>query len=149
MVPPYLRATATNIAMLFIGKPYAWGGDDPLIGFDCSGFVIEVLKSVGVLPRQGDWTANRLYHLFDKLNKGVRKEEVGEGCLVFWGRPAKVTHVEYAINKDLCIGASGGGSHTDSLEVAIRQNAYIKVRPWRTRPDLYGYMDPFKETTAI
>jgi len=35
---------------------YLWGGDDPLAGFDCSGFVIEILKSVGILE---EW--RRLY----------------------------------------------------------------------------------------
>ena len=35
-------------ALAYLGTPYVWGGDDPS-GFDCSGFVIECLKSAGLL----------------------------------------------------------------------------------------------------
>ena len=43
------RFYAYKLAWKYIGKFYKWGGDDPS-GFDCSGFVIEILKSVGILP---------------------------------------------------------------------------------------------------
>ena len=31
----------------FIGKPYRWGGEG-VLGFDCSGFIQEVLRCVGL-----------------------------------------------------------------------------------------------------
>ena len=43
---------AVKYAMAFIGTPYVWGGDDPMGGFDCSGFCIEVLKGVPVDQNQ-------------------------------------------------------------------------------------------------
>lgn len=101
-------------------------------GFDCSGLVIEILKSVGLLPRDGDWTADQLYQRFKKQQVSM-DTQVCEGCLVFWGDEERMTHVEYALDADLTIGASGGGSATSTLAVAMRQNAYIKVRPWRGR----------------
>jgi cell wall-associated NlpC family hydrolase len=139
------RRTATEIAMGFHGLPYIWGGDDPMRGFDCSGMCIEVLKSVGLLPRQGDWTARSLWKRFAS-NHGcaVPLKGINEGCLVFWAnKKKKIIHVEYALNDTLCIGASGGGSRHDDREQAIRTNAYVKIRPFATRAGLYGAVDPF------
>jgi cell wall-associated NlpC family hydrolase len=135
------RRIAKKIAFSFLGKPYIWGGDDPIAGFDCSGEVIEILKSIGILPRKGDWTAEGLWNRFGRCE--VKKPY--NGCLVFWtNRSGKISHVEYAINRELCIGASGGGSKTKTIEDAIKQNAYIKIRPWRSREEVKGFVDPFK-----
>ena len=135
------REIATKVAWSLYGKPYLWGGDDPIDGYDCSGFCIEILKSTGVLPRDGDWTAQSLWD-------GLKRGEVckpGNGCLVFWtnSKGDKVVHVEFAINNELCIGASGGGSRTLNKEDAAEQNAYVKVRPWKTRKNVKGFIDPF------
>ena len=51
-------------ALSYRGTPYVWGGDDPS-GFDCSGFVLECLKSVGLLPERADLTADRLMKSLD------------------------------------------------------------------------------------
>lgn len=142
------RQIATDVAMGFRNLPYLWGGDDPVAGFDCSGLCIEVLKSVGLLPGGGDWTAAMLWeHFANHHNCAVLRSQITEGCLVFWhSRTDKrhIVHVEYAINTELCIGASGGGSKTKDRQDAIKQNAYIKVRPWVNRAGIYGVVDPFK-----
>jgi cell wall-associated NlpC family hydrolase len=133
------RAFAQDIAMRFLGTFYTWGGDDPS-GMDCSGFVNEVLQSVGVLPRKGDWTAQDLYDKFPKV------DIARSGCLVFWfnNDKTKIIHVEYCITDDLSIGASGGGSNTLTKEDAIKQNAFIKVRPFNSRPNRATFfVDPF------
>lgn len=133
------RELMLDLAMRWLGKPYLWGGDDPMAGFDCSGLVVEVLKSVGALPREGDWTAEQLRQRFPKTSIPER------GRLVFWGETV-ATHVELLLDGELSIGASGGGSKTLTLEDAIRQNAYIKVRPWASRPGVLGFADPFFAT---
>lgn len=137
------KQIAINIAWKFLGTPYIWGGDDAMGGFDCSGFVIEVLKSVGVLPRRGDWTAQGLW---DRLQPDFQVEKPDEGCLVFWENLAKVRiiHVELCLNNEVSIGASGGGSKTLTLEDAIKQNAFVKVRPFRSRSNIRGFVDPFE-----
>jgi len=138
------KAYMIDIAMRFLGKFYIWGGDDPS-GFDCSGFVIECLKSVGLLPRSGDWTAQSLWNLFqDKKTDFPRG-----GCLVFWkNNHEKVIHVEICLNDELSIGASGGGSTTITIEDAIKQNAFIKVRPFRSRDNIAGFVNLFPEVYA-
>ena len=136
------KSTATLVAWSFIGKPYLWGGDDPVAGFDCSGFCIEILKSVGLLPRGGDWTAQNLADKF----KEHKTDSPSEGCLVFWqNRSGRIIHVEYCLDGELAIGASGGGSKTTDEADAIAQNAYIKVRPFRSRAALWGFVYPFKK----
>jgi len=129
------REVAIRVAWSFLGIPYIWGGDDPMKGFDCSGFVIECLKSSGILPRIGDWTAAQLFLRFSVVDDPI------EGCLVFWGMP--ITHVELCLDNYLSFGASGGGSKTITSEDAIKQNAYIKIRPFRQRTGISGYVDPF------
>jgi len=133
------RETALKIAWTFLGKPYLWGGDDPITGFDCSGLIIEILKSVGKFPRTGDATAQMLW---DMLASG-QVDTPAAGCLVFWERNGRVLHVEMCLDDELSIGASGGGSKTNTIQDAVRQNAYIKVRPFRSRSGIKGFVDPF------
>ena len=72
------RELAIKVAWRMWGGPYLWGGDDPMEGFDCSGLCVEILKSVGILPRNGDWNAHGLYRLFED---NVVDSPV-KGCLV-------------------------------------------------------------------
>lgn len=130
------RELAREIAMAYIGTLYRWGGDDPS-GFDCSGFVIEILQSVGKLPRKGDWSAGALSTMFPKI------ENPSLGCLVFYDNGQSIIHVEFCLNEELSIGASGGGSTTLTQADAISQNAYIKIRPFRSRGNLNYFVDPF------
>lgn len=134
-----MRKIASSIALHFVGLPYMWGGDDAIAGFDCSGFVIEILKSVGIIGRSGDWTAGGLYDMF----KDKKVQCVKEGCLVFYtNKNNKINHVEYIWKKGLTIGASGGGSRTLTRAEAIKHNAFIKIRP--LRKPYYAIVDPFK-----
>ena len=135
-----MRKIASSLAFKFVGLPYIWGGDDAVAGFDCSGVVIEVNKSVGNLPRKGDWRAKDLYRLW--INKVVTKAK--EGCVVFFstGGADEIYHTEYVWKKGLMIGASGGGSRTLTREDAIKQNAYVKIRP--LREDIFAIVNPFK-----
>jgi len=135
-----LRFVAIELAWRMWGMPYIWGGDDPVRGFDCSGMVVEILQSVGILP-DGDWTASMLYSRF------AQKEvfQVKPGCLVFWETSqGHIRHVEVCIGDGLSIGASGGGRHIRTHEDAILHNAFIKVRPVGGRGLIKGYLDPFK-----
>lgn len=135
-----MREIALKVAWHFLGTPYRWGGDDSMSGWDCSGFIIECLKSVKILPRQGDWTAQGLWERFE----GKQVDQPGPGCLIFWQNTSgRAIHVELCLNEDLSIGASGGGSKILTRKNAIKANAYVKIRPFRARPNIKGYVDPF------
>lgn len=132
-----MRDLAIKIAFSFLGRPYIWGGDDPS-GFDCSGFMIEILKSIGKLPRSGDWTASGLADKWPISNLPIR------GDLVFWENTSgQIIHVEMLMGDGLAIGASGGGSRTLTTADAVAQNAYIKIRPIKSRGGVWGYTNPY------
>ncbi len=128
---------AREVAMSHLGRPYKWGGDNPMEGFDCSGLAIEILKSVGLFPRRGDTTARGLKGLY----RAVATPRLG--CLVFYGDPA--IHVEFCLDHEYAIGASGGRSTTTDEAAAIAADAYIKIRPWDSRDGVSGFVDPFEE----
>jgi cell wall-associated NlpC family hydrolase len=134
-----LREVAVRVAWACYGKPYIWGGDDAVAGFDCSGFVIEILQSVGILPG-GDWKAAGLWDRF----ADQRVDEPASGRLVFWKTSSgRIRHIEFCIGNGLSIGSSGGGSGTRTEADAIRHNAFIKVRPIDGRGTVAGFVDPF------
>jgi hypothetical protein len=136
----YAREIAVRYAFSFVGLPYRWGGDDPILGFDCSGFVIEVLTAVGLLPHGFDSTA-------DGLLRRWREYEVvdggGAGCVVLWLKGRKAIHTELMVDPFHTLGASGGGSSTTSDDAAASANAFIKLRPLGYRGRDFVILDPF------
>ena len=140
----HLMKIARHIAWQSWGQPYKWGGDDTIDGFDCSGFIMEILQSVGALKDKTDRTAQGLWEHYED----VRVSAPYDGCLVFYWNASKtkIIHVEFCLNELLKIGASGGGSKTTTKEAAAKHNAYVKVRPIKSRGNIAGYVDPFLET---
>ena len=136
----YLRKKATWYLQKWLLIPYSWGGDHPAQGTDCSGLAVEVLKSIGILPHNFDDTAQGLYLRF----KQYKKDYLNAGYLVFWFRDGKAIHVEMAIDEYHVIGASGGGSKTLTIADAIRNDAFVKMRPINYRGLEYKIVDPFR-----
>jgi cell wall-associated NlpC family hydrolase len=135
-----LREIFLSYADKMLRLPYAWGGDDPLKGFDCSGLVVECLKGVGVLPYTGDWTAHALFRV---LAKNTVKKPY-RGCLVFFGISFEaIRHVGICLNELIMIEAGGGDRSVKTKERAIEKNAYVRIRPINIRKDLIVTVDPF------
>ena len=110
----------------YVGMWYKWGGESPL-GFDCSGLACEYLKSLGIMARRSDSTAQGMANV---LPRHTRIHTCYAGDLAFYGKSnVDITHVEICISRYLAIGASGGGSKTLTVADAIRDRAFIKVRP--------------------
>jgi len=129
---------AIAYAMSFVGTPYKWGGSNPIEGMDCSGFVQEVLASVGLDP-SGDQTAQSLYNHF----KITGTSEIVPGAIVFFGKDTKtITHVAFCIDALHCIEAGGGGSRTVTRDDASKHNAFIRVRPIIHRKDIQAVILP-------
>ena len=128
-----------DYAISFIGVPYKWGGSNPITGFDCSGFIQELLASVGLDPA-GDQSAQSLYDHFS--NKGLQNiKELGS--LVFYGKDLKnITHITMMLDPYRCIGANSGDSSTVNAQEAAKRNAFIKVRPYNYRSDVVAIIRP-------
>ena len=130
--------TAIEYAKSLLHVPYIWGGKSPLIGLDCSGFVCEVLKSVGAVGNHEELSAQGL---FDRFNgKGINYMV----HLAFFGKDLKsIDHVgilDIANNqidsRTSLIEAAGGDHTTITREIAEKIDARVKVRPVGYRKDL-------------
>lgn len=95
-----------ELAMEYLGVPYRYGGASPS-GFDCSGFVYYLCKSVGIsVPRTAtsQWNAG-----YDK----VSKSELQPGDLVFFSSYAggsSIGHVGIYIGNNQFIHSSSPSS---------------------------------------
>lgn len=148
ITPDRAKAMIREVAMRLLGKPYRWGGDDPAAGFDCSGFILELLKTIGYVGEKEDLNADMLMRRFEKK----RVTAAREGALLFTvDANGRAFHVVYCLDELFQIGASGGTSKTTAVipdravagdipylialaEMAVslnavRDNAYIKIRP--------------------
>ena len=131
------RTLAIQYAWTFLGTWYSWRGENPA-GFDCSGLCNELLKATGKIARKTNYTAQELFDLF----KDKEVDKPSTGCLVFT-RPEHgfIIHVEFCIDEFHTIGASGGDRNTKTREDAIRDNAFVKIRPVSGTV----FCDPFRE----
>jgi len=120
----------------FLNIPYKWGGNDPIHGLDCSGFLQWGLAMVGLDPK-GDQSAQTLHDYFKdkdaKLEDGMR----GHLNLLFFGTDEfNITHCAFGLGFGSMIEAGGGNSRTLTVDDAIQQGAFIRIRPVSARKDL-------------
>lgn len=127
-------------ARQLVGTPYAWGGDDPIGGFDCSGLVSELLRAGGLVPWNYRNTAAGIYADFEKKSThGVS----GPGALAFYGKDLlHIDHVAFMVSKDQIIEAGGGNAQTTSDKVRIDKNAFVRLRPFDYRKDFLISLKP-------
>lgn len=89
----------TGYARLFLGVPYFWGGTT-WEGIDCSGLVQLCYRMGGyMLPRDA-------YQQYDFLTQSIKREDMQEGDLVFFGTKS-ITHVAMALNNREYIHSEG------------------------------------------
>lgn len=125
-----------DLATSFIHTPYRWGGDDPT-GVDCSGFIIELLKSFGLVPNAFDSTAKDLHNILLARSGSVAVPDDSFGDLVFFGGDiSSISHVALCLGGGLMLEAGGGGSKTKTVDDAVAQNAFVRIRPIKNRKDV-------------
>ncbi len=117
------RESMVENALSFRGTAYYWGGDDSFF-LDCSGFIIEIDKSVGLLPHIYDNNADGLWQRF---RVGLREpdEETQPGDHVFYFDDDYASHIELAINSFQVIGASGGGRPQFDLYDEMKKDNFL------------------------
>ena len=128
-----------DYAMSFLGTPYRFGGANRLQGLDCSEFVQELLRSVGLDP-PGDQNAQALFDHFSTAGEWNRH---GMGALAFYGKDAKhIGHVAMMLDTFRIIEAGGGDATTTTREAAEARGAMVRVRLLKARPDLVAVIRP-------
>ncbi|MFL5728191.1 MAG: C40 family peptidase, partial [Cytophagaceae bacterium] len=96
------RTQVIQYAEKFKGVPYKWGGEDSS-GFDCSGFVLAVMRKFGYSFNHGAKDQS-------ELGRAVERESLKSGDLVFFGKKYdtgryKIDHVGivHTVDKDKLI----------------------------------------------
>ena len=106
-------------AKTFIGHEYSWAGTGPK--FDCSGFIMEILRSQGLNPPRR-MSSQELYNYFSS-NRLYSPRNPQEGCLAFYGDSTNaITHVALCISSKQIIEAADSG--------------FVRIRPFIYRKDL-------------
>lgn len=108
------------------GLPYKWSGNNPLQGFDCSGFVQWILRAAGIDP-PGRQDAQSLYNIFSE-EPGSTVNVLKPGALVFYGKSVKeISHVAFCLSSYQVIEAGGGDHTTLTLADAAAKNACVRI----------------------
>lgn len=128
------------------GTPYHWGaeqggGDDPILGFDCSGYCSELLRAAGILGYQERLSAQAIY---DRLANNGSVGAWGLGSFSFYGKDVRsITHIGFCIDGFFMLEFGGGDHTTATPVVAATQNAFGRLRPIRFRKDFLQVVKPF------
>jgi cell wall-associated NlpC family hydrolase len=134
---------ALELGMKYLNTPYIWGGENALHGgVDCSGLVLELLRTEGVVG-EDDYTAQDLREFL--LAHGgtlVTGRKPCAGDIVFFGHPDRATHVAFMLNELQMLEAGGGNSHTTTPAAAANMNAMVRIRPYTRRADLICFVRP-------
>ena len=135
------KALFLHSSLRFLNLPYYWGGDDPMRGYDCSGLVQDLLAQLGLQPPH-DMTSQQIHNYFLDPNRGLI-DHFDTGTLTFYGKSkTQINHVGMILLGKTMIEAAGGNSTTVTLERAIAQNAFVRLRPYDRRKDLVAIIHP-------
>lgn len=109
-------------------------------GYDCGGYVSELMRAAGVIP----WNADmRAQDLFNHIHATGRSNVYGAGSLAFYGASLKdVNHVGFCLDSKLMLEAGGGDSTTVNLTAAAKRNAMVRLRLIAYRRDLLDVVRP-------
>ena len=116
--------TVLQRAFALLGTPYRWGGTSPDRGFDCSGLVGYVFRSIGIeLPRVSRAMAHEGTAITDRT-------ALAEGDLVFFGKRGKVDHVGIYIGEGKFLHAprTGRDVTVSSLSTGYWSQKYLQAR---------------------
>lgn len=134
-----------NYALSFAGRAYHWGGNDPIEGFDCSGFVQEILMAFGCLKRtKQKYSAQTLFQITPKSALFLAGMEVPQAHdIVFFGpHDLAISHVGFCAGQHFMIHAASGDSTTTSDAVAAAQNAFVRIDRIDYRSDILLFIRP-------
>lgn len=99
-----------ELARKYLGRPYVWGGNcEAEGGYDCSGFVFQVLHQSGFKVDRD--TAQGYYNTFSEYE--TSKTNIATGDLLFFGKSKKsITHIAIALDSKTMIESIGTSKNT-------------------------------------
>lgn len=126
-----LGAAAVRTAMEYQGVPYLWGGTDPNVGLDCSGFVQLVYRELGIeLPRVSR----------DQARQGEAVPSLAEarpGDLIAFGTP--VDHIAIYVGDGKIIHAPRSGEVVKVTDIHRTPTAIRRITPSGDPSKLNGF----------
>lgn len=122
----------------YLGTPYIFGGNNLMIGVDCSAWVLNLLWARGEFPYGQDTNAKGLYDHYVKLGAHATVA-AGFGDLVFYGPDyTGISHVAFAVSATHLVEAGHGDSSCRSVSDAMKRGACVRFMPIKYRKDLIG-----------
>lgn len=128
-------------AKKYIGKPYVWGGESEAEGgFDCSGYIYNVLKDSGIKVSRS--TAQGYYNKFknNPCDKSIK------GALLFFGKgKTKITHIAISSGDGIhmyeSIGSSSNtktnkGKGVSQTLISRRKDLVYVAAPFEIKKDI-------------
>lgn len=118
-VPDELAREAAFLALSLVDTPYRYGGNTPQGGFDCSGLIVYVFRTVAgvALPRTVSALAD--------VGASVRLAAVRSGDLVLFDTTGRYTHAGIYVG-------DGRFVHAPSTGGTVRLDG-VRARYWRPR----------------
>jgi cell wall-associated NlpC family hydrolase len=131
---------ALGLAMGYVaaGIPYHWTthspADTPLLGFNCSGLISELLRATGDIDPYETLSTRQLAERFsrDALPAGT---PIKAGDILLYGKDDEYYHAAIARSKDYIIEAGGGTLPIGDRHSAAVRKAFVRVRPFAMRAD--------------
>lgn len=121
---PSLVKNVLQRAFSLLGTPYRWGGSSPESGFDCSGLVGYVFRTIGIdLPRVSRAMAG-------EGTRVANRDALAEGDLVFFGRRGHIDHVDIYVGEGKFLHAPSKGRDVtvSSLTSGYWAQKYLEAR---------------------
>lgn len=128
----------TKFAWCLVGTPYHLGGNVPQHGgMDCSAFVLELLRSLGLWGLD-DATAQDIHNRFRMernmfvrgVNSDLQNLIISEADILFFGKSAsEITHIAYGLGGSSFLEAGGND-----------QTGMIRLRSSDWRSDLVAVL---------
>ena len=82
-------------------------------------------------------SATLFTYLKSKTWLSVQNPEFGD--IIFYGKP-QITHVAYFLGSGFIIESSGGDKNTNTPQKAASKNAFVKLRQYDYRDDIYAIL---------
>lgn len=113
---------AIDTAKAQVGKPYVYGGNNPGVGFDCSGLTQYAYSKAG--SNIGRTTINQ-----EHAGSNVSLSSLKPGDLIFWGRAGSSYHVAISIggNKYIHSPKPGDRVKVDTISSSFRPSFAKRV----------------------